>query len=82
MKSLDHISAAIARAKVYGRSEIGSYHARCMSAADRLAFDLFLVKSRDPLAWQAGSPESRFIERCNRMMDLAEGKGLTTAATR
>lgn len=38
------------------------------NADDRLAFDLFLVKMGDELAYQAGSPESRFRERVRRMV--------------
>lgn len=39
----------------------------CFTAEERLAFDLFLVKMNDELAYRAGSPESRFRERIRRM---------------
>lgn len=39
-----------------------------MTAEERLAFDLFLVKMGDPLAYQAGTPESRFRARVGRMV--------------
>ena len=38
-----------------------------MSADERLAFDLFLVRMGDELAYQAGTTESRFRERVRRM---------------
>lgn len=34
----------------------------------RLAFDLFLVRTRDPLAHEAGTVESRIRERVRRMV--------------
>lgn len=64
---LDHITTAVNRAKVYGESEIRSYFHRCMTEQDRVRFDLFLVKTDDPLAWQAGTCESRFYTRCHSM---------------
>jgi hypothetical protein len=41
-----------------------------MSREEVLAFDLFLVRTKDPLAWEAGSPESRFRRRVQRMAEL------------
>jgi hypothetical protein len=41
-----------------------------MTAADRLAFDLFLVKTKDPLAYEAGTTESRFRRRVMAMVAL------------
>jgi hypothetical protein len=38
-----------------------------LSKAERLAFDLFLVRTKDPLAWEPGTPESRFGGRVLRM---------------
>jgi hypothetical protein len=39
-----------------------------MTAIDRLGFDLFLVKMRDPLAYEAGTPENRFRRRVLAMV--------------
>lgn len=39
-----------------------------MTDAERLAFDLFLVRTGDPLAFEAGTPESRFRRRVEKMM--------------
>ena len=66
---LDCLADACQRAKNDGLdSAIAWVWHRCMSADERLAFDLFLVKMKDELAWQAGSPESRFRERVRRMV--------------
>ncbi len=41
----------------------------CMSGEERAAFDLFLVEMKDPLAWEAGTTESRFRRRVLRMAE-------------
>jgi hypothetical protein len=41
-----------------------------MSERQRLRFDGFLVRVDDPLAYKAGSPQSRFEERVTRMVEL------------
>jgi len=38
-----------------------------MSDREKLAFDLFLVRTRDPLAYEAGTVEYRFWTRVKRM---------------
>lgn len=43
---------------------------RSMSPQEHLAFDLFLVRTRDPLAYVAGTAESRFRARVQRMAQL------------
>jgi len=66
---LDLLAHACQSTKVYGLdSAISWTWHRMMNADERLAFDLFLVKMGDELAWQAGSPESRFRERVRRMV--------------
>ena len=50
-----------------------------MTSEDRLAFDLFLVRMGDELAYQAGSTEGRFAERVRRMVALEEIDELTRA---
>ena len=64
---LDRITEAVLRTK---RGDSGGaswvwFHG--MSDAEHLAFDLFLVRTKDELAWQAGTPFSRFQERVRRM---------------
>jgi len=68
---LDCLADACQRAKNDGLdSAIAWTWHRVMTADERLAFDLFLVKMGDELAWQAGSPESRFRERVRRMIGV------------
>lgn len=67
---LDHLAAAVSRVNVYGRHEARSYFALCMGDTDRLAFDLFLVRMNDPLAFEAGTCEQRFETRVLSMAEL------------
>jgi len=71
MNSLDFLTHAVKRAKSEGLDSAVSwtYH-WVMSADDKLKFDGFLVRMDDPLAYQAGTPESRFRERVRRMAEL------------
>lgn len=65
---LDKLAEAVQRYKQEGtRGTDWTYDH--MSAEERLAFDLFLVRVGDELAYQAGSPESRFRERVRRMAE-------------
>jgi len=66
---LDCLADACQRTKLEGLDAAiaWTWH-HCMSADEHLAFDLFLVRMKDELAWQAGSPESRFRERVRRML--------------
>ena len=65
---LDCLAQACQRTKVDGLdSAIAWTWHHVMNAEERAAFDLFLVKTNDELAWQAGAPESRFRERVRRM---------------
>lgn len=43
-----------------------------MTQGERLAFDLFLVRTKDALAWEPGTVEHRFKTRVRRMATLAE----------
>ena len=72
-RTLDHITNAVGRVRQYGESEAGNYWARNMDSDDRLAFDLFLVKMNDELAYQAGPPEHRFTTRVIRMASVPGG---------
>ena len=66
---LDHLALAVARAKREGlESAVAWEYHHCMTDRERIAFDLFLVKTHDPLAEQAGSPESRFRKSVRRML--------------
>lgn len=40
-----------------------------MTRQERVAFDLFLVRTKDALAYQAGTVESRFTTRVRRMVE-------------
>ena len=66
---LDLLADAVTRAKLDGLDSAVSWTwFQCMSRDEHLAFDLFLVRMGDELAWQPGSPESRFRERVRRML--------------
>lgn len=43
-----------------------------MTTLERVAFDLFLVRTKDQLAYEPGTVENRFRERVQRMAKLAE----------
>ena len=45
-----------------------------MDDTGRVAFDLFLVRMGDELAYQAGTCESRFLERVRRMVALERNR--------
>lgn len=62
MNMLDHLTAASRGKWSHPESNVIDYwhrHRRQLAPA----FDLWLVKMNDPLAYQAGTPESRFIAR-------------------
>jgi len=73
---LDWLAATVARAKREGldRAVMWEYVLHSTDRA-RLAFDLFLVRTGDSLAYEAGSPESRFRERVRRMLALTQHGG-------
>lgn len=64
---LDLLADAVQGYKQDGEQHIAWVFHHCMTADERLAFDLFLVKMKDPLAWEAGTPERRFYTRVKRM---------------
>ena len=70
MKTLDYLAHAVQR--VLRGEKDGIYHIwyRWMSDIDRLKFDGFLVTHDDPLAYEAGTPFSRFQQKVNRMVEL------------
>lgn len=70
MNTLDHIAAAVNAALRDGDAAISDHFHRRMDDAARLKFDGFLVRTNDPLAWEAGTCESHFFKRCKRMADL------------
>lgn len=63
---LDWLALTVKRVRVYG---LGEAKRAFLAERDymRVGFDLFLVRMKDPLAWQAGTPESRFEQRVERM---------------
>lgn len=75
---LDLLAAAVAderNGRRLGQPHVYNYRRTfdAMTADERLAFDLFLVKMRDELAYEAGTVEHRFRTRVRRMADLADG---------
>ena len=68
---LDCLAEACTRFRADGTRGIDWTWFRSMTPDERLAFDTFLVKMGDPLAWQAGSPESRFRTRVTRMVNAS-----------
>lgn len=72
--TLDHLALAVKRALVYGETELGSYFVRAMSADAKLKFDGWLVQTKHHLAWEAGTPERRFVTVTKRMLDLERDK--------
>lgn len=70
MNTLDHLALAVKRAMTYDETELGSYFVRYMDEAAKLKFDGWLVQTKHRLAYEAGSPESRFVTVAKRMLDL------------
>ena len=65
---LDHFAhAANLVVRTGDESEASSYFLRAMSERERVAFDLFLVATEDPLAYEAGTPEHRFSTKVVKM---------------
>ena len=62
---LDLLADAVQRYKMEGHR--GTF--RSMTAEERRAFDAFLVMTGDPLAWRAGTTESRFRARVQAMVE-------------
>lgn len=60
---LDLLAEAVARCKREGVRGIDWVLFHSMTKGERLAFDLWLVKSGDPLAEQPGTIEARFRAR-------------------
>lgn len=59
---LDLLSLAVKQFKVYGMRGI-EWTFDSMTSAERIAFDLFLVRMKDSLAWEPGTTEHRFKAR-------------------
>ena len=73
MKILDFIASA-ARTELRGENGIVWTWHQVMTSADRVKFDLWLVKTDDPLAYQAGTAENRFRQKVERMVELERKK--------
>ena len=67
---LDLLTTAV-HATLRGAEDGASWTFMHMTLAERLAFDLFLVRVKDPLAYEAGTTERRFKTRVARMAHLA-----------
>ena len=74
---LDLLADAVSSYRREGEQGIAWTFHHAMTADERLAFDVFLVRMGDELAWQAGTTESRFRERVRRMAVLADTGQLT-----
>jgi hypothetical protein len=70
---LDLLADACARYRLEGSRGIDWTLFQVMNAAERLAFDVFLVRTKDPLAYEAGTVEYRFRTRVMRMVNPPEG---------
>lgn len=66
---LDLIADACTRYKQEGQRGIDWTFHMSMSAREKLAFDIFLVRTGDELAWEAGTVEHRFTTRVRRMVE-------------
>lgn len=65
---LDRLARAVRRYKAEGKGGI-DWEFFNMSQEERVAFDLFLVRVKDPLAYEPGSVEHRFNVRVMRMAE-------------
>jgi hypothetical protein len=75
---LDIIVSAVQRYKSEGMRGIEWVFDRSMTQEDKLAFDLFLVRTKDSLAFQPGTTEYRFKAR---VIAMAKNVPLTDALT-
>lgn len=77
-RCMDHLAKA---AKFVSAYCVGSpyenaiiYHHERMTKTDQLAFDCFLVRMRDALAAEPGTPSHRFATRVARMVELSRSR--------
>jgi len=68
--TLDYLAQAAQRVLRGDQDGINWVWHRVMSSDDHLKFDGFLVQTDDPLAYQAGTPMSRFSQKVLRMVEL------------
>lgn len=68
-KILDFLTDAVHRYIREGEQGIAWTFHQCMTGEDHVRFDLWLVKMKDPLAWEPGTPESRFRRRAKAMAE-------------
>lgn len=71
---LNLLAETVKRVRIYGTAEARNVFCRQMSSDMRIAFDLFLVRTKDPLAYQPGTCENRFFERVCRMAFPPDGR--------
>lgn len=76
---IDHLVKA-AKTELRGENGITWEYFHVMTQEEKLAFDLFLVRTKDELAYQPGTPESRFRIKVQRMVEL-ERQRLAARAT-
>lgn len=65
---LDALSDAVARARQNGGVYDSWTWNHAMTWQDHVTWDLWLVRVGDPLAWEPGTPESRFRRRVESMV--------------
>lgn len=70
---LDLLAEGVSRYQQEGRQGV-DWTLLHMTTAERVAFDLFLVRMNDELAWEAGTVEHRFHERVRRMAEACQEK--------
>jgi hypothetical protein len=70
MKTLDYLADAANRVLNDDPNGVSWVWHHVMSDEARLKFDGFLVQTDDPLAYEAGTGESRFAKKVNRMVEL------------
>lgn len=75
---LDILALAVKQYKVYGKRGI-EWTFDHMSSDERIAFDFFLVKMGDQLAYQPGTTEYRFTAR---VLAMANNLPLPEALTK
>jgi hypothetical protein len=68
---MDLLAEACMRARIEPIDDACTRVFRCMTDAERLAFDFFLVRTGDPLAYEPGTTEHRFRTRVRRMIEAA-----------
>lgn len=81
-RTLDFLAEAVDRIKRGQRDAISWVWHQSMDAEDRAEFDRFLLRMKDPLMWEPGTPYSRFELRVKRMARLEKERVRTQGGSR